>query len=46
MQGQAFRSETRSVSEREVRGERGHHAALRPIVHSIRGSLAGKVVVE
>ncbi len=39
MQGQASRSETRSVSEREVRVERGHRAAMRPIVHSIRGSI-------
>ncbi len=39
MQGKASRSETRSVSEREGRVERGPHAAMRPIVHSIRGSL-------
>ncbi len=39
MQGKASRSETRSVSERKVRIERGHHAAMRPIVHEIRGSL-------
>ncbi len=38
MQDQASRSETRRFSEREVRGERGHHAAMCPIVHEIRGS--------
>ncbi len=33
MQGKASRSETRGLSEREVRVERGHNAAMRPIVH-------------